>query len=358
MCQPGDQLASCGQQGLACSVCSFGQLCSSNRCSFSNPGSGGGTAGGGSAVSGGGIASGGGVAVDSGMSDSGINDAGINDAGINDAGINDAGPIADAGVTVNEVEPNDTRQFADDAGILIDSTVTTVKGTLGPAEADFYRLVMENAGLIRVIAPSNAACPLNFKVSFVDQAGTELAAGVQTAGTCKILTKILPAGNYYLNVSRTSVATAPSAYTLALSLPSVTGAEAEPNGTILMPNAIPPLGLSVITGSLATVGDIDVYSFTTSRPVRLLAETIEAGTLTCEPDAMGMDLMDTVIEVVSSAGLVVTDDDSSGRGECSLVDDAVSGMLPVGTYFIRVKNFTPATKASGPYHLLVNIAAL
>ena len=117
--------------------------------------------------------------------------------------------------------------------------------------------------------------------------------------------------------------------------------EIEPNNTTATAQSI--AGSAVINGNIFPVGDNDVFSFTAAG-----GDRVYAATMTSFSPSGG----DTVLDVISTDGTTVLetdDEDGSLNGNSS----SISGtLLPApGTYFIRVRGFSPATTQIRPYRL-------
>ena len=102
---------------------------------------------------------------------------------------------------------------------------------------------------------------------------------------------------------------------------------------------------------IGSVGDIDFFRI----PLTAESSTLVVDTLNLGDGACGLNLMDTIVEILDTTGngnaLLATDDDSAD-GDCA---QAFATGLPPGNYFVRVRAGDGAQPATFPYELGISI---
>ncbi len=246
----------------------------------------------------------------------------------------------------SEVEPNDTRVLADATGQLL-SSGAAINAELAVSEADLFRINVPTAGVLRLDANSfDCNGFLSVQLALLDSNAAVLSTeGLESLVSCRVLVAQVQPGTYYVSLARTATGPQPLGYWLTPTLLTNRTTETEPNDTTNQANLISGND-PIVCGALAATGDLtDTYIFTLSQPTAVHAEIIESSTTstTCESGAL-----DTKLELLSGAGLVLDYDTFSGRGSCSRVEPA--SQLAPGTYFLRVSEQS-TTRQGFPYCL-------
>jgi hypothetical protein len=246
----------------------------------------------------------------------------------------------------SEIEPNDTRVLADATGQLL-SSGAAINAELAVSEADLFRIDVANAGVLRLEVNSFDCTGFDsVQLALLDSNAAVLSTesfGSQVA--CRVMVAQVQPGTYYVSLARTATGAQPLGYWLTPTLLTNRSTETEPNDTTNQANLISGND-PIICGAIAATGDLtDTYIFTLSQPTSVHAEVLESSTTstTCESGAL-----DSRLELLSGAGLVLRTDTISGRGNCSRVES--STQLAAGTYFLRVTEQS-GTKQGFPYCL-------
>ena len=109
--------------------------------------------------------------------------------------------------------------------------------------------------------------------------------------------------------------------------------EAEPNDTLATAQGPFPIGLGAVAGSIAPIGDADVFKVTTSVGGSVTFEVRDATGASC----LGID---TVLRLYDPSGTLIGSDDDSGIDLCSKIDPAVDTWaqgLAGGVYYVSVR---------------------
>jgi hypothetical protein len=246
----------------------------------------------------------------------------------------------------SEIEPNDTRVLADATGQLL-SSGAAINAELAVSEADLFRIDVANAGVLRLEVNSFDCTGFDsVQLALLDSNAAVLSTesfGSQVA--CRVMVAQVQPGTYYVSLARTATGAQPLGYWLTPTLLTNRSTESEPNDTTNQANLISGND-PIICGAIAATGDLtDTYIFTLSQPTSVHAEVLESSTTstTCESGAL-----DSRLELLSGAGLVLRTDTISGRGNCSRVES--STQLAAGTYFLRVTEQS-TTRQGFPYCL-------
>ncbi len=271
-----------------------------------------------------------------------------------------------------ETEPNDSTATANDwASINVSGRV---KGFITPSgDLDLYSITLSHAGNARLIAetfdgPLGTTCASNKVDTYLtlrDAAGNSLGTDDDSGtGWCsKLTSNALLAGQYFVEVKRSGLNGPINDYTLDVSVvPLVCGdgivepgercddgnttngdgcsslcawetrSEIEANDTPATANAF-AVG-TLISGSIATVGDFDWYRFTLASTSDVEIETFDQfGPSTCTSVDTTLDLFD------ASAIWMIAWDNDSGVTWCSKIEAAThpgARQLPAGTYYVRI----------------------
>ncbi|MCA2977673.1 MAG: hypothetical protein INH37_05270 [Myxococcaceae bacterium] len=249
-----------------------------------------------------------------------------------------------------EIEPNDTRTLADLTGQVL-TTGNTINGELGVTEADLFRVNVQTAGVLRLTV-NGFGCSgfTGTRLSLLDASANSLSLDeVSTASTCRSLVVQVQPGTYYASFSRTASGTQPLSYWLSASVQSGRIAEVEPNDSTNQAMLITGQDV-IVCGALGTTTDFtDTFAFVAPAAFRVQAEVIESmpGVMpSCESQ-----LISSRLELLSGAGLVLASDLTSGRGNCSRLEESP----PAGTYFLRVNENVSFGRIGFPYCLVVRV---
>lgn len=261
---------------------------------------------------------------------------------------------------VAEVEPNATTAQADTSPVVITGS-TRITGAIGAlADVDTYRMVLSAAQTIRfeTFSALRQCNGISTTLGLFDSTGTQIVAdpgAVSGSGiaSCAALVLTLPAGVYYVRVEETGNNATLTGYVLDVAMLALGATESEPNETFQAATNVLTPGASdfFISGDHALTTDSDFYGFQvlvagTSLRIELVEgdRTVE----TCE--SMGID---SRITLYDSAGVLLVDDDDTGRGFCSLIDGTGLGTTPLdpeahnlapGFYYVQVR----AADEAGP----------
>jgi hypothetical protein len=128
-------------------------------------------------------------------------------------------------------------------------------------------------------------------------------------------------------------------------LGSTPQSEREPNDALARAQGI--TGSTVISGTIGSATDIDLYSFTGKK-----GDIVSA---LCEADSIGSaDYMDSVIYIINSAGNVIAYNDQNGLSGTN--DSFLQMALPAGgIYYIGVENYYSNGGASYIYKLHIKL---
>ena len=248
--------------------------------------------------------------------------------------------------TTAEVEPNDTKANADASAVQIAGTKVIAGALSNALDKDTYKLTLAAQQTIRfeifdtngkdcIGMPTSTLTLLDsaFATLKTDTSGTT-ASGI---GVCAAMVVTVPTGISYIQVGGTGVGN----YLLQTRVLTSAGTETEPNDAQGQANAAPGLELFV-AGVHATGADADWYELTLPNQASIRVEISEGGAGTCESNSI-----DTIIEVMSGAGVSLVSDDDDGRGFCSAIDgtgatprDAAAHNLAAGTYYIKVTGYS------------------
>ena len=129
---------------------------------------------------------------------------------------------------------------------------------------------------------------------------------------------------------------------------NVEASESEPNGIVGFADVF---DFSPWAAEVSPAGDVDIYQ------VDLVAtsSTLVVDTLNLADGACGLNLMDTVVDILdtdANANAVLASDDDSGDGACA---QAVASGLPPGTYYVQIAAAASAEPATFPYRLEVSV---
>lgn len=306
-----------------------------------------------------------------------------------------------------EIEVNDTTAQANNFATL--SVMKKIKGFIDPtADKDFFLFTVPagfNGNLIATTStgPLGTPCATSGTPNNIDSfltlynaGGTSITTNDDFGGAycSQIVRNALAAGNYFIEVKKSTLApaTATFDYTLELAITltqcgdgtldageqcddgntmagdgcSATctleaAPEIEPNNTCAMANAngpssVPPNRL--LGGSINPAADTDWYAFTLSAYADVRIETFDStGPGACVTG------VDTVIQAFNSSctALGPTDDDGSAFGNCSLLDPTLASQsfmrhLAPGTYYVQVTPYDSAAVFN--YTVLISTPAL
>ncbi len=265
-----------------------------------------------------------------------------------------------------ESEPNDATGTAD--VLLSAGTSATVFGTLATAGDDDVYSVVVPAGMhlfAEVVAP-DGGCPVNSTLRLLSPTGTQLVSDSQDgpdscgriAPGADTLARNLSGGTYYLEVSG-SVSTAVYQLNVRVLTPgcgdmyleametcddgnttagdgcSATCAielmEMEPNATSSAAHSLAS-GIGTLGGAIMPAGDEDWFAVTLPAGSRLGVHTNGGARDQCNG-------VDTILEIYDPMGTQLASDDSGGPNFCSSIFRNEAGVLPAGTYRIRVRGY-------------------
>lgn len=250
-------------------------------------------------------------------------------------------------MTTTEIEPNDTRVLADASGQQFSGS-TPFSGVLGVSEADLFKIVVTTSGVLRVDADALDCRQFSStQLAVLDSNAAVVKSDTARARvSCITMLMNVEPGTYYVSLARTATAMTAAPYWLTATVQTSRLTETEPNDTSNQANLINGSSV-VVCGSLAASGDVnDSYLITVAQAEQLHAEIIE-GSSTSTPTCEALSL-DSRIDLMSGAGIVLQTDTSSGRGNCSRLEAA----LTPGTYVLRVSEVS-TLRAGFPYCLAV-----
>ena len=244
----------------------------------------------------------------------------------------------------DEIEPNDTRVLADATGQTL-TLGTPMIGELGKSEADLFKIVVAQAGVLRLDAQSLDCGRLNStQLAVLDASAAVLKTELSTSTVaCRTLLMQVEPGTYYVQLARTATVTFVASYWLNASLITARGVEAEPNDSTNQAGLLTGTPV-VMCGALASAGDLsDHFIFTVQQNEAMHAEIIEStsSSTTCESNAL-----DSKLDLLSGAGILIQSDSVSGRGNCSRLE----ANLTPGTWVLRVSEASTA-RSGFPYCL-------
>ncbi|MDP1829455.1 MAG: hypothetical protein Q8L48_39680 [Archangium sp.] len=249
-----------------------------------------------------------------------------------------------------ELEPNDTRVLADATNQVLTSG-TAINGVLAVNEADLFRINVSTPGVLRIDVDAIDCDAFGAtRLSLLDAMANQL--NVETAwspSACRVMAAQVQQGTYYVAIARSQPGTQPASYWVTPTLLTNRTNESEPNDTSNQANLLSGSDV-VVCGALGSTTDFsDTYLFTLSQPASLHAELIESSTtaLSCESSQL-----DSRVQLLSGAGLVLSTDFSSGRGLCSRMEP--SSPLQPGTYFLQLTEVS-STRSGFPYCLVVRL---
>jgi hypothetical protein len=184
--------------------------------------------------------------------------------------------------------------------------------------------------------------------------------------SCSALTRAIPAGGAYVRVVDDGANGFIPSYQLRAEFFSDGGTESEPNDT--HGSADPVGNQAFVTGSFITDSEADVYSFSVPEGASVRLETIEAAVGNPNFETCESNDMDTIIDLLDSAGNVMATDDDGGRGRCSMIDGRggapnsypplnapLASNLDAGTYYVRVIPYDGGFVSAFDYRLAVSI---
>lgn len=277
-----------------------------------------------------------------------------------------------------ESEPNGTTGTAD--VLLGTGTSATIFGVLSASnDTDMYSVVVP-AGMslfAEVVAP-DGGCPVDNTLRLRSPSGTSLVSdtsgGPDSCGRISpgadSAARALTAGTYYLEVTGDA---SNQTYQLNVVLMTpgcgdmyLSGAETCDDGNTtagdgcsatctlelseMEPNATSSAALSLgtmrtVSGDISPAGDEDWYSVTVPANSRIGAHSNGGSRDQCNG-------VDTILEVYDTNGtMMLASDDSGGPSFCSSIFTNEAGVLPAGTYFIRVRGYRASD--TFPYVLML-----
>lgn len=266
-----------------------------------------------------------------------------------------AGDASDC--TSAEVEPNNTLASAQPLTITNNVRIT---GGIAPAgDLDYYRF-QANAGerVWAYVATSSAitgtGTSTDTELSLLNFAGQEVQydddSGSQTAFSAAIAGAIITqTGTYYLKVEEYLGAAVVNPYLLFLDRTSVVNAaEAEPNDTVATAN--PYVIDSVVSGSISSASDADVFSFSFNSGETFVFQV--DGNPARDANKFNPDF-----DLLNAAGAVlVTVNSEGGSARDTPSENAYftittgTGGPPTGTIYIRVRRDLEGP-STGTYNL-------
>ncbi len=275
----------------------------------------------------------------------------------------------------SESEPNNTIPQADTNPVQVTGDAV-IQGALKPiGDQDTYEVTITTGTVIRfesltTLYDCTAAATMDLRV--FDAMGLQIVADLASLGisSCGAIVIYLDPGTYFFRVEERGNNATIGSYFLQIDYQTFGGAEAEtPTGTggndtpATADRSLAELNDVYSFGNHLTFDDIDVYQITVKAGGRIRAEIVEGNRAseTCESNGI-----DSRLTLFDQNGNLLTDDDDTGRGFCSLIDG--SGTAPLDppsrnntsetqTYYLMVHQSTLATTSGGQfvYRLQVTI---
>lgn len=207
-------------------------------------------------------------------------------------------------------------------------------------DIDYYRVTVGSGGVLTANIPANSTgVQIRLRV-IADDASTEIASSVAGAANGAVsAAAVVPAGTYYIAVSRNTGALSPNPYTLSLAFDTTDQCEFNNDfgkACTIQPNSTTQAQLWGVNNPTQANNDIDYYRVTTQQ-----AGVLEASIPT---NATGVQIR-----------LQIYADDASTQlaaSTATAINAAVSvpAVVPAGTYFVVVSRNTGALSAN-PYTL-------
>ncbi|HWO21034.1 MAG TPA: DUF4215 domain-containing protein, partial [Kofleriaceae bacterium] len=263
-----------------------------------------------------------------------------------------------------ELEPNNTPAEAAVSAVQIAGD-RTIRGSFPVfSDVDVYRLTVTAPTVIRFETfTSLFDCDTGIELYLLDSLGALIVSDTagQGVGPCGALVYFLTPGTYFIR-AEPAIAVAIPSYFLAVDYQTDRGAEAEPGNTAGSNDTTSTASTNLVGSRDAYVfgdhmlaGDIDIYAITVPGGARIRAELIEGDrpVETCESTGIASRL--TLFNQTLS---LVADDQSSGRGLCSLIDGTGAAPLHSGarnsttvpqTYYLMVRSASGASPGNAAF---------
>jgi cysteine-rich repeat protein len=268
---------------------------------------------------------------------------------------------------VDEVEPNNTTADAMTNAVQI-SGDAFVSGAITPAgDLDVFRVDVAAATVVRfeTFTTWGNCSTATIDMRLFDSTGAPVATDLEGSGIseCAAITKFLAAGTYYVQVEERGNNSTVAAYLLQVAFQTDDGMETEPNETTAQASTnLMNKNETFSLGDHMNVGDTDVYAITVPAGGHIRAEIIEGSTAeTCESGGI-----DARLALLDATGALITEDNDSGRGLCSLIDGTGGTPMDLGarntasvakTFYlmVRASGLATPTNAMFAYRLQVTI---
>jgi cysteine-rich repeat protein len=223
---------------------------------------------------------------------------------------------------VTEGEPNNNGSDADANTVQISGNAF-VAGAITPAgDVDRYKVTVATATTVRfeTFTAWGDCSTATLDLRLFDSGGSPIVSDLAGSGIneCGAIVMFLAAGTYYVQVEERGNNATVASYRLQVAFQTDGGTETEPNETTLQASAnLVSVNETFVFGDHMMTDDVDVYAITVPPNGRLRAEVIEGNRQTeaCESGGVDSRLM-----LYDDAGTLLTEDNDTGRGLCSLID--------------------------------------
>jgi cysteine-rich repeat protein len=260
---------------------------------------------------------------------------------------------------VTEIEANDTFAQADASALQITDLHTTISGAIAVVgDKDYFRFTLAADSVVRfeTFDGTGANCTtIATAIRLYNAAQVQLYVDTTSGiGSCSALVTNLAAGTYYVQVERSGNSGTIAAYRLETTVLTSAGSELEANDTIATANRL-SLRDTHTFGDHQVVADIDTYQIVVPMVRSLRLETIEGSAAeTCESNGIS-----SRIQLFNSAGTSLGTNDTSGRGNCSMLDgtgaplvspqSTAARYLNPGIYYVQVLAGSAGIGAAGQF---------